>query len=154
MQSNLLARRAVYITGRRFKSKLTVPKFIPLEYQFDYENYPKLKPELYQLRDPYKKYDDQQLRRNFNEPVHPNYDLLDVWSPDWYQFVDDLYAAKMLFGAFLSIGIFAGFIYYFDLYPDRPNFPRSYPYDGLLKDLGAKDETDSHLYRARVDKTV
>lgn len=115
--------------------------------------YPDFKPELYFDRDPYNKYDDQQNRRNFDEPLHINDDMLNMWSPDYYQPVSDATGLKYNAVFFGGIGIFAATLYYF-FYPEKPAMPRNYPHGGLAQALGASGEEDAPLYAARIDKTA
>ncbi|VVT55180.1 uncharacterized protein SAPINGB_P004467 [Magnusiomyces paraingens] len=112
--------------------------------------YPDVPFEWMQHRDKYLKYDDQQARRNFNEPVSREFDYGDVWSPDRF----DQYSNKtaiignVIF--FSAVAAFAGFCYVY-LYPEPIATRRSYPYGGLYKALGASEE-DKEVYQARVDE--
>lgn len=114
-------------------------------------DYPNPKPELAQNRNPYLKYDFQQLRRNKNEPLNIDDDLYDIWSPDYYQFVSDKTALKHN-AIFFSVVIgFGAVIYFFQLNPEKPAMPRSFPYNGLAKELGSgRPETD-YFYRVKPD---
>lgn len=133
---------------KRFKS--TIPPFLPPETH--YPDYPSVAPVNLQHRNPYLKYDDQQNLRNFGEPLHPHHDLLSVWAPDHINTVDDRTALRWFFTFFGSIGLFSAGIYYGEFYPERPAMPRTYPYDGLAVDLGARGDHDKHLYAARAEK--
>lgn len=113
-------------------------------------DYPDIKGDLYFKRSPYVKYDDQQNRRNFNEPLDPNDDLLNMWSPDYYQPVSDATALKYSAVFFGGIATFAGILYTF-FYPEKPAVPRNYPYGGLAKDLGSGNQEEDHLHAARID---
>lgn len=115
----------------------------------DYHN---VEPKLAQLRDPYGTYDFQQLRRNFNEPMNIDDDLYDMWSPDYYQFVSDKTALAhnaIFFSLLLSFG---GVIAYFQLNPEKPAMPRSFPYNGLAKELGSGDDENDYFYKVRSDE--
>lgn len=117
----------------------------------DYQN---PEPELAQLRDPYAKYDFQQMRRNKDEPMSIDDDLYDMWSPDYYQFVSDKTALKqngIFFGVVLGFG---ALIAYFQLNPEKPAMPRSFPYNGLAKDLGSGADKDDYFYKVRTDSTA
>lgn len=138
---------------KRFNStsaKYGIPKFLPdAEKEFGItvpKNY--VPP---QYRDPHVKYDDQQNRVNFGEEIHPYHDYMDMWSPDHFQPVKDHVAVRQLATFMGLIGLFAYSIYAFDIWPDRPNMPRSYPYEGLYKDLGGR-EGEQALMQARVDQ--
>lgn len=114
-------------------------------------DYPNPKPELAQNRDPYKKYDFQQLRRNKNEPLNIDDDLYDMWSPDYFQFVSDKTALKHN-AIFFSIVLgFGAAIYFLQLNPEKPAMPRSFPYNGLAKDLGSGREETDYFYKVKSD---
>lgn len=114
----------------------------------DYQN---PAPQLAQSRDPYAKYDDQQMRRNFKEPVNIDDDLNDMWSPDYYQFVSDKTALKHNAVFFSAILAFGAAIYYFELSPEKPAMPRSFPHGGLAKALGSGADKDDFFYRVKPD---
>ena len=135
-----------HLTGRVIK--LSDPKRPELG---DYEN---PKPLLAQDRDPYAKYDDQQGRRNFNEPLNIDNDLHDIWSPDYYLFVSDRTALKHNAIFFSAVIGFGTLIWYFSLNPAKPAMPRSYPGNGLAKDLGSDFEKDDYFYQVRPDTTA
>ncbi|CUM53569.1 uncharacterized protein AC631_02362 [Debaryomyces fabryi] len=117
----------------------------------DYDN---VKPVLAQDKDPYVKYDDQQNRRNINDPLNIEEDYYDIWSPDYFQFVSDKTALKHN-GIFFSLIIgFGTAIWYFELNPAKPAMPRSYPFGGLAKDLGAGSKEDEYFYRVKPDTTA
>lgn len=117
-------------------------------------DYPTYKPVLAQDKDPYAKYDDPQNRRNFNDPLPHDYDMYDIWSPDYYQFVSDKTALKhnaIFFGLFLGFG---AVLYYFQANPEKPAMPRSYPFGGLARELGSGKEEDDEFYRVKPDGTA
>ena len=108
----------------------------------DYDN---VKPVLAQDKDPYVKYDDQQNRRNINDPLNIEEDYYDIWSPDYFQFVSDKTALKHN-GIFFSLIIgFGTAIWYFELNPAKPAMPRSYPFGGLAKELGSGSKEDEYF---------
>lgn len=105
-------------------------------------------------RDPYAKYDDQQNRRNFNDPINFDVDLYDMWSPDRYDSVSISTALKhnaIFFGLFIGI---TSAVAYFQLNPEKPAMPRSYPYGGLAKELGSGKPSDDVFYRVSPDHTA
>lgn len=114
-------------------------------------DYPNPKPELAQSRDPYAKYDFQQLRRNKNEPLNMDDDLYDIWSPDYFQFVLDKTALKHNAVFFSLVLGFGAAIYYLQLNPEKPAMPRSFPYGGLAKELGSGRAETDYFYRVRAD---
>lgn len=117
-------------------------------------DYPNPKPVLSQYKDPYVKYDDQQNRRNLNEPVNIDGDLYDMWSPEVYDFVPDSTAWKHNAIFFSLVLGFGAAIYVFQLNPEKPAMPRSYPYDGLAKELGSGKKEDDSFYRVSPDLTA
>lgn len=117
----------------------------------DYQN---PKPVLAQTKDPYAKYDFQQLRRNKNEPLNIDDDLYDMWSPDYYQFVSDKTALKhnaVFFSLVIGFGLS---IYFFELNPEKPAMPRSFPYGGLAKELGSGSAETDYFYRVKPDEAA
>ncbi|KAI3403456.1 hypothetical protein KGF56_003740 [Candida oxycetoniae] len=120
----------------------------------EYGDYINPKPVLAQSKDPYLKYDDQQNRRNFNDPVNMDEDMLDIWSPDYFNFVSDSTALKqnvIFFGAIFAV---AGIITFFQLNPEKPAMIRSFPYNGMADALGATSEETAHLYQVKPDLTA
>lgn len=114
----------------------------------DYKNSP---PVLAQNKDPYVKYDFQQNRRNFNDPLNIDEDLYDIWSPDYYQTVSDKTALKhnaVFFSLFFGI---VAMVSYFELNVEKPAMPRSFPYNGLAKYLGSGREEDDAFFQVRPD---
>lgn len=117
-------------------------------------DYPNPAPQLAQNKDPYAKYDDQQNRRNLNDPMNFDDDYYDMWSPDYFQPVSDK-TALLHNGIFFSL--FFGFgaaIYYFELNPEKPAMPRSYPFNGLAKELGSGKSEDDGFYQVKPDTTA
>lgn len=95
-----------------------------------YENPPPIKR---QHRDPYGDWWDKQERRNFGEPVHEDNDILGIFSTEDYTHFTPAWGA-VLFSCFVgSVLVLMGVVY--QLYPDRPSAPRTFP-GGLDKELG------------------
>ncbi|ABN67629.1 predicted protein [Scheffersomyces stipitis CBS 6054] len=117
-------------------------------------DYPDFTPQLAQDKDPYAKYDDPQNRRNLNDPVSINDDLYDIWSPDYYQFVSDKTALKHNAIFFSLVFGFGATIWYFQLNPEKPAMPRSFPFGGLAKELGSGSAEDDYFYRVKADTTA
>ncbi|RCK55368.1 hypothetical protein Cantr_04285 [Candida viswanathii] len=109
---------------------------------------------LKQTLDPYAKYDDPQNRRNLNDPMHIDEDMLDMWSPDYYDYVADSVALKHNAIFFGSIAGIAAIIYYFELYPEKPAMIRSFPYNGLADALGATSKENAPFYQNKPDLTA
>ncbi|KAK9459681.1 uncharacterized protein V1516DRAFT_542083 [Lipomyces oligophaga] len=100
-------------------------------------DYPELPYEYHQHRDPYAKYDMQQLRRNFNEPLHEDDDMINMWSPDVHDVVPSHIALRFILGFF---AVFSATAYGLSFAaPERPSIPRVYA-DGLYKELGGADD--------------
>lgn len=107
-----------------------------------------------QYLDPYAKYDDPQNRRNKNDPMHIDEDMLDLWSPDYYDHVSDSTALKhnaIFFGLIFGI---SAVIAYFQLNPEKPAMIRSFPYNGLADALGATSEETAPFYQNKPDLTA
>ena len=117
-------------------------------------DYPNPEPILAQSKDPFGKYDDPQNRRNLNDPVNIDDDLYDMWSPDYYDFVSNK-TALMHNAIFFSLVIgFGTTIWYFQLNPEKPAMPRSYPFGGLAKELGSGKPENDEFYRVKPDTTA
>ncbi|KAI9728301.1 MAG: hypothetical protein M1834_007705 [Cirrosporium novae-zelandiae] len=86
-----------------------------------------------QFRDPYGDWWDKQERRNFNEPVHEDNDILGMFSTEEYTHFTPGHGA-VLMSCFIAtvLGLCAVTKMY---YPDKPAVPREFP-DGLEKELG------------------
>ncbi|KAI1125922.1 hypothetical protein F5Y10DRAFT_245922 [Nemania abortiva] len=86
-----------------------------------------------QFRDPHGEWWDKQERRNFGEPVHEDHDLLGMFSPYEYTWVNSR-TAFMQIGAFIAT--FVGVCWVVGrLYPDKQSFPREFE-GGLERELG------------------
>ncbi|KAI1358162.1 hypothetical protein F5Y08DRAFT_125822 [Xylaria arbuscula] len=86
-----------------------------------------------QFRDPHGDWWDKQERRNFGEPVHEDHDILGVFSPHEYTWVNSRTAFAQI-GAFIAA--FMGVCWVVGrLYPDKPSFPREFE-GGLERELG------------------
>ncbi|CAK7238641.1 MAG: hypothetical protein STHCBS139747_000059 [Sporothrix thermara] len=86
-----------------------------------------------QFRDPYGDWWDKQERRNYNEPVHEDYDQLGMFTPYEYTWTTPGKGLAQI-GAFIAT--FLSVCYIVKLtYPDRVTVPREFE-DGLEKELG------------------
>ncbi|CDH57843.1 nadh-ubiquinone oxidoreductase ashi subunit (ci-ashi or ndufb8) domain-containing protein [Lichtheimia corymbifera JMRC:FSU:9682] len=98
----------------------------------DYPNLPRYSA---QTRGPYGWWDPQD-KRNFGETLHEEDEIFGVWAPDLFR--DDPWMALGQLGLF-SVAV-AGFSYFiYKTHPARPAAQRRYPYDGLKKELGGRD---------------
>lgn len=111
-------------------------------------DYPDVKFEYYHNRNPALKYDDQQNRRNFNEPLHYQYEYTDVWSPDRFDMISDKVALRNLGIAALLFGGFSLVVYLF-VDHESPAIKRTYPHEGLYKALGGT-EKDKQVYQVSI----
>ncbi|KAG8685443.1 hypothetical protein FRC08_013104 [Ceratobasidium sp. 394] len=106
--------------------------------------YPQLPPISAQRRPP-KGWWNEQERRNFGETVPEQYEVLGLWAPD----VFDMPREKALKQFGIAVAIFVGFALAVKAsVPERPAAPRSYPYGGLVKELGGMDENKAAVYEA------
>ncbi|KAI0437137.1 hypothetical protein F4803DRAFT_539960 [Xylaria telfairii] len=86
-----------------------------------------------QFRDPHGEWWDKQERRNFGEPVHEDHDVLGMFSPYEYTWVNSRTAFAQI-GAFIAT--FVGVCWVVGrLYPDKPSYPREFE-GGLERELG------------------
>lgn len=133
------------------------------------DGYPQLPAVSYQRR-PATGWDDDQERRNFGEPVRTHcsfataiyltlalqvpeeHEALSVWSHDVYD-ISGSYALREFSIAVVLFGIFFSGIYL--ITPERPAVPRTYPFSGLVKELGGLEENKvrgSHLFISLLSK--
>ncbi|KAI0391140.1 hypothetical protein F5Y17DRAFT_25225 [Xylariaceae sp. FL0594] len=86
-----------------------------------------------QFRDPHGDWWDKQERRNFGEPVHEDHDILGMFSPYEYTWVNSSTAFAQI-GVFVAT--FLGLCWVVGrLYPDKPSYPREFE-GGLERELG------------------
>eukprot|EP00126_Sphaerothecum_destruens_P006102 Sdes_comp19214_c0_seq2m10104 len=90
-------------------------------------NYPIMPDVSPQRRDPYKKYDDQQERRNKDEPIHEHDEVLGVFAFDQTQDISLSHAFKCLAAVFTVLG---GVLALASVVPyESKAVPREYPYE-------------------------
>lgn len=111
-------------------------------------DYPDVDPFPAQLRNPYKKYDDQQDRRNRDQPLSVNDDLYDIWSPDRFTHFKNGDALKYFTG-FLVL-FFGGAYIATNFVPEKSAIPREFPYEGLWKESGGTEKSKAE-FAQRVD---
>ncbi|KAG0169884.1 hypothetical protein DFQ28_002790 [Apophysomyces sp. BC1034] len=109
-------------------------------------DYPNLPRNSNQLRSPFGWWDNQD-RRNFNETLHEEDEILGVWGPDIHTY-SPYKALGQLTLFFTLLGGFSAFIY--KVRPERPCAQRSYPFDGLKEELGSR-ENDIRTRGARTE---
>ncbi|KAK7202855.1 hypothetical protein BZA70DRAFT_285192 [Myxozyma melibiosi] len=100
----------------------------------DYPEYPYV---YAQHRDPYAKYDFQQLRRNYNDPLHEDDDMLNMWSPDVHDYVSTAGAVRWALGFFTVFGLFSYAVSF--SVPEKIATGRVYD-NGLFKELGGAED--------------
>ncbi|KAJ9059817.1 hypothetical protein DSO57_1037597 [Entomophthora muscae] len=95
-------------------------------------DYPIIAKDHHQFRNPWI-YDDQQSRRDFDEPVHEQDEVLNVWAPDVHKY--PLKSALFELGVVATIVASIAYVYSFNA-PQLQAVRRSYPFDGLRVELG------------------
>ncbi|KAG8726767.1 hypothetical protein FRC12_023101 [Ceratobasidium sp. 428] len=104
--------------------------------------YPQL-PAISAQRRPPKGWWNEQERRNFGEAIPEQQEVLGFWSPDVFNMPRE--KALKQFG--IAVVIFIGFTLAVKAsVPERPAAPRSYPYGGLVKELGGLEENKAAVY--------
>ncbi|WOO80110.1 uncharacterized protein LOC62_03G003621 [Vanrija pseudolonga] len=106
------------------------PPGVPVDPQLN--GYPQLPYVSLQTREPFGWWDIQE-RKNFNELVHEEEDVLGMWGPDVHKISPGRALAQIGIAASL-IAAFGYLIY--QTAPESPVARREYPYDGLSKELG------------------
>ncbi|KAG8716396.1 hypothetical protein FRC11_013379 [Ceratobasidium sp. 423] len=105
-------------------------------------DYPQLPPISLQRR-PAKGWWNAQERRNFGETVPEQYEILSIWAPD----VFDISRGSALKQFGIAVAVFIGFTLAVKAsVPERPAAPRSYPYGGLVTELGGLDANKAAVY--------
>ncbi|KAG7089483.1 hypothetical protein E1B28_011163 [Marasmius oreades] len=86
---------------------------------------------------------DNQMRRNYGDPLHEQEELYSMWSPD-IPAIDPNVALKRFTMALLG---FTGVFLYIKTYgTPEPHFVRrTYPYGGLVKELGGLEENRARM---------
>uniref|UniRef100_A0A0K8TP44 Putative mitochondrial electron transport nadh to ubiquinone n=1 Tax=Tabanus bromius TaxID=304241 RepID=A0A0K8TP44_TABBR len=111
---------------------------LPEEYRpyaddgFGYGDYPKLPDIGVESKDPYYPYDFPEHKRNYNEPVHANIDLI---GEDRYSLPEpSRYSTPFYYAMFLGVMGFCLATYYYleDKKMFRPVVPKQYPGDGKV----------------------
>nr|XP_047125973.1 NADH dehydrogenase [ubiquinone] 1 beta subcomplex subunit 8, mitochondrial [Hydra vulgaris] len=118
------------------------PEWIDQKWKDDglgHGDYPNYKEFSYQLRDPYKKYWDQQDRRDFGEPLHIEHDILSVWMPDESANHAKTYG-EMFFHLCLAFGALGVLLWFSECVYDAKSrdtaVPKPYPYNNLYLEMG------------------
>jgi len=110
--------------------------------------YPQLPQVSRQLRPAKNGWWDPQERVNFNETLPENDDTLSMWAPDVHKKPAHLAAAQFA----LASGVMAAFaLLLYTVGTEAPAAKRTYPYDGLVKELSG---TDDQTYAAVINGKV
>ncbi|KAH9928286.1 uncharacterized protein B0H18DRAFT_953990 [Fomitopsis serialis] len=113
----------------------------PVHYKEEHDpqlgDYPQL-PWVSRQRLPARGWDDQQMRRNFGDPLHDRDEILSMWGLD-APVVPPSTALRHFIIAFSGIAAFGVFCKY-ALVPARPAVPREYPFSGLVTELGGLED--------------
>ncbi|KAG0706758.1 Ndufb8, NADH dehydrogenase 19kDa subunit [Suillus ampliporus] len=93
---------------------------------------------------------DQQMRRNFGDPIQEYDEVLSMWGPD----TPPVAPQSALFQLSLAISAFVGFGFLckYALVPDRPTVPREYPFSGLVRELGGLEENKAREETEEIDE--
>jgi NADH dehydrogenase (ubiquinone) 1 beta subcomplex subunit 8 len=81
-----------------------------------------------QKRDPRDTYSDQPERRNFNEPLHEQHEIMGMWIYDVNDYISKEKALLWLLGAFGVIGVVALMVVIWDPEKHRLAVPKELPY--------------------------
>jgi len=101
--------------------------------QLDALGYPRVESLSRQWRNPYAKWDDPQERCNFDEPLHAEEEMMGIWAPDVHR-ISVSSALMNMAVAFAGLGVVLASAAY--MAPASPVVPRTFPFDGLSKELG------------------
>ncbi|KAG0746262.1 hypothetical protein G6F57_008668 [Rhizopus arrhizus] len=125
-------RQPIVMTSVRPQSTLNTGEIVEDPQIGDYPNLPRNST---QARGPYGWWDPQD-RRNFGETLHEEDEIMGVWAPDLHEYSPRKALAQLaLFaGAIASV---AGIVY--KTYPESPAVKRTYPYNGLTEEFGARE---------------
>ncbi|KAH7341965.1 hypothetical protein B0J17DRAFT_648776 [Rhizoctonia solani] len=134
MLSRIVARRVAPRLGL-VRTYATPVEFKQPENDPQLGDYPRVAPISVQRR-PAKGWWDNQERRNFGETLPEQHEILSIWAPDVFN-ISRGNALKQ-FSIALPSSLAS--------VPDRPAAPRSYPYGGLVSELGGLDANKAAVY--------
>ncbi|GFT27544.1 NADH dehydrogenase 1 beta subcomplex subunit 8, mitochondrial [Nephila pilipes] len=95
-------------------------------------DYPMFKPFHMESRNPFEAYDFPELKRNYGEPIHPDYDLC---LEDKVNFQRKFRTTpwKMLLYVVIAGTLYTSILLYGEWYPtDQRRIPKQYPYSGQI----------------------
>ncbi|KAI9270862.1 hypothetical protein BY458DRAFT_539942 [Sporodiniella umbellata] len=125
-------RQPLAITSARPKSTLSTGEVIQDPQIGDYPNLPR---DSAQIRGAHGWWDPQD-KRNFGETLHEEDEIFSVWAPDLHHYSPHKAAAQLAFAG-VAVAAVASIVYKF--YPESPVVKRTYPYNGLTEEFGARD---------------
>ncbi|CAE6426910.1 unnamed protein product [Rhizoctonia solani] len=146
MLSRIAVRRAVPRLGLA-RSYATPVEFEQPKNDPQLGDYPQIPPISVQRR-PAKGWWNLQERRNFGETLPEQHEILSIWAPD----VFNISRANALKQFGIAVAVFLGFVMAVKAsVPERPAAPRSYPYGGLVTELGGLDANKAAVYEPEED---
>ncbi|CEG74814.1 hypothetical protein RMATCC62417_09961 [Rhizopus microsporus] len=125
-------RQPIMMTSVRPQSTLNTGELVEDPQIGDYPNLPRYSA---QARGPHGWWDPQD-KRNFGETLHEEDEIMGVWAPDLHEYSPRKALAQLAF-FFGVVGAVAGLVY--KTYPESPAAKRTYPYDGLKEEFGARE---------------
>ncbi|KAG1841669.1 Ndufb8, NADH dehydrogenase 19kDa subunit [Suillus subalutaceus] len=151
--SSVAFKRHLKLSPLLWRAYATPATFKPQEKDPQLGDYPDL-PWISNQELPARGWWDQQMRRNFGDPIQEYDEVLSMWGPD----APPVPPHKALFQLSLAISAFVGFGFLckYMLVPERPTVPREYPYSGLVRELGGLEENKVgflHVYTQWVNLT-
>ncbi|KAI8073445.1 uncharacterized protein B0P05DRAFT_548550 [Gilbertella persicaria] len=127
-----VTRQPITITSVRPQSTLSTGEVVQDPQIGDYPNLPRISA---QERGPFG-WDDPQDKRNFGEPLHEEDEIMGVWAPDLHTYSPRKAAAQLALAFGILAGV-SGIVY--KTYPESPAVKRTYPYNGLTEEFGARE---------------
>jgi len=90
-----------------------------------------------------KGWDDPQMRRNFEEPLHYKEEIVSMWGPDTpvvhpRQALNQFTIVAL---GFVTFGLLCNYV----LQPARPSVAREYPFSGLVTELGGVEQNKARV---------
>ncbi|KAF8907312.1 hypothetical protein CPB84DRAFT_1844011 [Gymnopilus junonius] len=95
-------------------------------------------------------WDDNLTRTNFGETIHEQDEVLSMWGPDVAPIDPNVALRQFLYAVagFVTFGLTVKYV----LLPEPPAVRRTYPYDGLVKELGGLEENKARPLEQEQDE--